>query len=178
MSAESALALAAGLAEVLGAIHAASVVHCDLKPTNVLPSQDGPRVRSGGPAISSAWAPSSPSPPPARGPSVKGRVPDRGFRAGRSGPQARDLPCPRPGPLRGRWLRARPHHRATTRGRSRPRSAGRRSRSGHRRPSRPRAMPPRAPPRLSRRLRRRPRARPARLRARHRPGQLGCRCRG
>jgi len=44
MSAESALALAAGLAEGLGAIHAASVVHCDLKPSNVLLSQDGPRV--------------------------------------------------------------------------------------------------------------------------------------
>jgi eukaryotic-like serine/threonine-protein kinase len=44
MSAESALALAAGLAEGLSAIHAASVVHCDLKPSNVLLSQDGPRV--------------------------------------------------------------------------------------------------------------------------------------
>src|SRR6202041_3117282 len=37
-------ALAAGLAEGLSAIHAASVVHCDLKPSNVLLSQDGPRV--------------------------------------------------------------------------------------------------------------------------------------
>jgi eukaryotic-like serine/threonine-protein kinase len=44
MSAESAVALAAGLAEGLSAIHAASVVHCDLKPSNVLLSQDGPRV--------------------------------------------------------------------------------------------------------------------------------------
>jgi len=44
MSARSALALAAGLAEGLSAIHAASVVHCDLKPSNVLLSQDGPRV--------------------------------------------------------------------------------------------------------------------------------------
>jgi serine/threonine protein kinase len=44
MPAESALALAAGLAEGLSAIHAASVVHCDLKPSNVLLSQDGPRV--------------------------------------------------------------------------------------------------------------------------------------
>src|ERR1700683_5353652 len=44
LSAESALALAAGLAEGLSAIHAASVVHCDLKPSNVLLSQDGPRV--------------------------------------------------------------------------------------------------------------------------------------
>jgi eukaryotic-like serine/threonine-protein kinase len=44
MSARAALALAAGLAEGLSAIHAASVVHCDLKPSNVLLSQDGPRV--------------------------------------------------------------------------------------------------------------------------------------
>jgi serine/threonine protein kinase len=44
MPARSALALAAGLAEGLSAIHAASVVHCDLKPSNVLLSQDGPRV--------------------------------------------------------------------------------------------------------------------------------------
>ncbi len=44
MSFRSALVLAAGLAEGLSAIHAASVVHCDLKPSNVLLSQDGPRV--------------------------------------------------------------------------------------------------------------------------------------
>jgi serine/threonine protein kinase len=44
MSARAALALAAGLAEGLSAIHAAFVVHCDLKPSNVLLSQDGPRV--------------------------------------------------------------------------------------------------------------------------------------
>ncbi|HEX2824159.1 MAG TPA: serine/threonine-protein kinase [Streptosporangiaceae bacterium] len=44
MPARSALALAAGLAEGLSAIHAAAVVHCDLKPSNVLLSRDGPRV--------------------------------------------------------------------------------------------------------------------------------------
>jgi serine/threonine protein kinase len=44
MSVQSVLALAAGLAEGLSAIHAAGVVHCDLKPSNVLLAQDGPRV--------------------------------------------------------------------------------------------------------------------------------------
>ena len=38
------LALAAGLAESLSAIHAAGVVHGDLKPSNVLLAEDGPRV--------------------------------------------------------------------------------------------------------------------------------------
>ena len=40
----SLLALAAGLAESLTAIHAAGVVHQDLKPSNVLLAEDGPRV--------------------------------------------------------------------------------------------------------------------------------------
>src|SRR5215472_11889216 len=41
---DSLMALAAGLAESLGAIHAAGVVHRDLKPSNVLLAPDGPRV--------------------------------------------------------------------------------------------------------------------------------------
>ena len=44
MPVQATLALTAGLAEGLSAIHAAGVVHCDLKPSNVLLSQDGPRV--------------------------------------------------------------------------------------------------------------------------------------
>ncbi len=44
LSAKSVLALAAGLAEGLVAIHAAGVVHGDLKPSNVLLAEDGPRV--------------------------------------------------------------------------------------------------------------------------------------
>ncbi len=44
LPAESVLKLAAGLAEGLSAIHAAGVVHRDLKLANVLLAEDGPRV--------------------------------------------------------------------------------------------------------------------------------------
>lgn len=44
LSATSILALAAGLAEGLQAIHSAGIVHRDLKPSNVILAQDGPRL--------------------------------------------------------------------------------------------------------------------------------------
>ena len=44
LPATSVLALAAGLAEGLGAVHAAGIVHRDLKPSNVLLAEDGPRI--------------------------------------------------------------------------------------------------------------------------------------
>ncbi len=44
MPVDSVLILAAGLAEGLGAVHAAGVVHRDLKPSNVLLADDGPHI--------------------------------------------------------------------------------------------------------------------------------------
>jgi hypothetical protein len=44
LPADSVLALAAGLAEGLAAVHAAGVAHRDLKPSNVLLAADGPRI--------------------------------------------------------------------------------------------------------------------------------------
>ena len=44
MPVSTVLMLAAGLAEGLGAVHAAGVVHRDLKPSNVLLASDGPRI--------------------------------------------------------------------------------------------------------------------------------------
>ena len=44
LPATSVLALAAGLAEGLEAIHAVGIVHRDLKPSNVLLAEDGPRI--------------------------------------------------------------------------------------------------------------------------------------
>jgi hypothetical protein len=57
MPVESVLTLAAGLAEGLGAVHAAGVVHRDLKPANVLLASDGPRIIDFGisRAADSAW---------------------------------------------------------------------------------------------------------------------------
>jgi len=51
----SVLALAGGLAEGIGAIHAAGLVHRDLKPSNVLLADDGPRVIDFGISRASAY---------------------------------------------------------------------------------------------------------------------------
>ena len=57
MPADAVVALAAGLAEGLEAIHAVGVVHRDLKPSNVLIASDGPRIIDFGiaRAVDSSW---------------------------------------------------------------------------------------------------------------------------
>jgi hypothetical protein len=57
MPAESVRMLARGLAEGLGAVHAAGIVHRDLKPSNVLLAAEGPRIIDFGisRAADSAW---------------------------------------------------------------------------------------------------------------------------
>jgi serine/threonine protein kinase len=55
LPAGSVLALAAGLAEGLTAIHRAGLVHRDLKPSNVLLAADGPRIIDFGIARDAEW---------------------------------------------------------------------------------------------------------------------------
>ena len=103
MAARPALALAAALAEGLSAIHAASVVHCDLKPSNVLLSPDGPRVIDFGISRATGAGPGGrrrlgdglarvhvPRAGPGRGdrPAERHLQPGRGARLRRHGPRA------------------------------------------------------------------------------------------